>query len=101
MKKTKFNITVYNWDYQGEAAQARIKEMACDLTLLHMASGDSKSVSVRKVSFDLSISTRLVETLVRDNATINAISKTSKHSKKRLMKLDFDPNELNKAKGFL
>lgn len=38
--KTKFNITIYNWDYQGEVAQARLKERACDLTILYMSNGD-------------------------------------------------------------
>lgn len=87
MGKTKFNITVYNWEYQGELAQARIKEMACDLTLLHMSSGDSKSVAVRKVSFDLSISTKLVDVLVRDNPTINHVVKSKKGIKKSMESL--------------
>lgn len=99
--KTKFNITIYNWADQGELAQARLKERACDLTILHMSNGDSKSLSVRKVSFDLSISTKLITLLVRDNETINSICKNSKHAKKKLMKLDFDPCELSKTKGCL
>lgn len=96
--KTKFNITIYNWADQGELAQAHLKERACDLTLLHMSNGDSKSLSVRKVSFDLSISTKLVTLLVRDNETINERCKKSKLAKIKLMKLDFDPCELNITK---
>lgn len=96
MRKTKFRVTRQNWDLQFENEKKRIKEMACDLVLLYMYQGDSKGLACRKVSFDLSVQTALIEELVKDNEIIKERTKLSQHGKKKFLRLDFVGNGSDK-----
>ena len=102
MRPNKFKNTLQNWVYKSDEEKKRMSEMASDLVLMYMCDGDSKSVACRRVTFDLSISTKLVAQMVRDNELINKRSREAQFGKKKLLRLDYGAslkttNERNKV----